>query len=1030
MNTAAFVCLYGLFFVLVAGYLIREDDGRVAATRDIAAQRSLVLCWLAVGVLLRLPLLWDTGFHYDTGTYKAWALEASNPDNPLNLYREGYFADYPPFYMYVLGALGAVARVLDWGSSTHFTALIKVPALLCDAAASLLLLRHLRRELGEGRAWGLASLYWLNPALIFTGALWGQTEALLCLLIVGGWLAWRGGRIVPAAALFAIAVAFKPQGALYAGIFGIAVIIGRSPRTIATAALTGLVVYALIVARFAWSRPWDWLPNLYFDTASTYDFITVNAYNLWALMGWNWQKDVGVAFGLKMQTWALIDATGAIVAVAVWLGLRLRRTVDPAERGTLIAWAFALATIAFFMLAPRMHERYILMLLPMLLLVAPARIRLPLFVLWTCAALANIAYVYYYYIDLNTIAPHDTSFIRVSSAANVALSVLTVLWWQLPDWPQRALSRLPQLRFARSAAPVSPRPALSTWGLQHSAIVLGFVIAATAIGLYRVGVSDYPQTGVATAEGFTLEFEYEEPVVARYALVYAGEKAIGDNVVKMQLERYEGQDWVPLFAEREMPDFYRLYEVTLENVGPSTRYRWRASGEQWRINELGLLDASGTPLQPDALLARDSEAADYANLVDEPHTWIRGRGFLVSTYFDEIYHGRTGYEFLHRQPIYETTHPPLGKWFISWGIDVFGMTPFGWRFSGVIASALTVGVLAWGGWLFAGNLTAMLLVGGLGLFEFSRFTIGRYATIDSYLGLFTLLCVLFLWRQFGLRQHADWRDGWRLSPDLIAAGAALGAAIAVKWSALYGGVGAFMFFAIGAGSGFRRDGVQRWSRLWPRMTGAAVAFGAVPLLIYWFSYLPFLRSLQDAPSLLSLDGLREILKSQRDIFDYHAKLTSTHPFQSPFWTWPINLKPLWIFTGEGSPRTAISILGNPLIWWGGLGVMLVAIWQNLRRPRADELILFGAIASLYLPWALVDRAAFNYHYYPAALVLIVLLGKRLIEWSQWPRLKELPWIAVALAGGLFVWFYPTISGHPAPDQWFRSLRWLPTWWML
>ena len=110
--------------------------------------------------------------------------------------------------------------------------------------------------------------------------------------------------------------------------------------------------------------------------------------------------------------------------------------------------------------------------------------------------------------------------------------------------------------------------------------------------------------------------------------------------------------------------------------------------------------------------------------------------------------------------------------------------------------------------------------------------------------------------------------------------------------------------------------------------------------------------------------------------------------------------------------------------------MLVAIWQNLRRPRADELILFGAIASLYLPWALVDRAAFNYHYYPAALVLIVLLGKRLIEWSQWPRLKELPWIAVALAGGLFVWFYPTISGHPAPDQWFRSLRWLPTWWML
>ena len=47
---------------------------------------------------------------------------------------------------------------------------------------------------------------------------------------------------------------------------------------------------------------------------------------------------------------------------------------------------------------------------------------------------------------------------------------------------------------------------------------------------------------------------------------------------------------------------------------------------------------------------------------------------LNSMYFDEIYHGRTGYEQLHRMPVYETTHPPLGKDFIMLGIALFGMT--------------------------------------------------------------------------------------------------------------------------------------------------------------------------------------------------------------------------------------------------------------------------------------------------------------------------------------------------------------------
>ena len=67
---------------------------------------------------------------------------------------------------------------------------------------------------------------------------------------------------------------------------------------------------------------------------------------------------------------------------------------------------------------------------------------------------------------------------------------------------------------------------------------------------------------------------------------------------------------------------------------------------------------------------------------------------LNSMYFDEIYHGRTGYEQLHKMPVYETTHPPLGKDLIMVGIALFGMTAFGWRFAGTLFGVLCC---AWAG---------------------------------------------------------------------------------------------------------------------------------------------------------------------------------------------------------------------------------------------------------------------------------------------------------------------------------------------
>lgn len=1035
MSTSAFITLYGLPFLLIAGALWQRLPASPVPAADAPPRlRTWLWAWIAIGVAIRIPLLWDTGFHYDTGTYKAWALAAADPQRAL--YGDELYPQTPPLLMYMLALLGSVARWMQWETSTHFTALIKLPALAADLLASLLLFSMAKRRLPEGRALMLASLYWLNPAIIFVGALWGQINGIVAALLLCSAWAWTTSRFTFASILLALASALHPQGALFALLFVVAMLVERPPAQALKAVGIGIISYIALILPALHDRSLSWLLGLYISDggAAAPWYITANAYNLWSLFGLNWKVDAGSVLGMRTQVFAAVAAALLALALALRTGLALRAEADRHFRESTIAWSWLAAMLGVFMLAPDMRERHLLLAIPLAMMVWPPRTAVLLVTLCTTLALANIGYVYHHYIDLKGIAPQDTPFIRFCSAFSVllALAVLAHRW--KPDGMAHVVNLIRKSVVLQASAGQLAPPEQETWRLRHTGIVFGFLVAALAIGLLRVGTQVYPQSGVVS-DGFTVEFRYETPVDARQALIYVGEKAPDSpdytNKVKLSLERLTDQgEWVSVIAERELPDFYKLYEIALENPGPSHRYRWHTQGQQWRINELGLLDLAGTPLT--ALEIENTSATDLnaQALIDEPQTWRRGQGYLASTYFDEIYHGRTGYEFLHRLSIYETTHPPLGKWIISFGIDTFGMTPFGWRFMGVLASALTVGALAWGGWLFGRSSAAMLVAGGLGLFEFSRFTIGRYATIDSFLGLFLLLSVLFLWRQFGLRRHDNWRDGWRLSGDLAAAGTFLGAAIAVKWSALYGGIGVFLFFVGSVGSGLLQGEPNRWRDATLRSFGAAIAFGLIPLTVYCFSYTPFLRSLQHAPSLLSIDGLREILRSQRDILDYHAKLTSTHPFSSQFWTWPLNLKPMWIYTGEGQPRTAISILGNPLIWWGGLAVAVAAAWDNLRRARPSELLLFGAIASLYLPWALVDRATFNYHYYPAVLLLIVLMSARIVEWARIARLPNLPALTVLAAGILFSWFYPTISGLPAPMAWFQSLRWLPTWWML
>ena len=133
---------------------------------------------------------------------------------------------------------------------------------------------------------------------------------------------------------------------------------------------------------------------------------------------------------------------------------------------------------------------------------------------------------------------------------------------------------------------------------------------------------------------------------------------------------------------------------------------------------------------------------------------------------------------------------------------------------------------------------------------------------------------------------------------------------------------------------------------------------------------------------------------------------------------------------------AILDLGNPAIWWAAplALAVLVFMWALARDWRAGA-ILSGFVGG-YLPWfQYQERTIFTFYsvaFVPwVVLAVVYLLSMALGRADDSPRRRRIGlgiWAAyVALAVGLFAFFWPIYVADVIPrDSW--SLRmWFPSW---
>ena len=560
--------------------------------------------------------------------------------------------------------------------------------------------------------------------------------------------------------------------------------------------------------------------------------------------------------------------------------------------------------------------------------------------------------------------------------------------------------------------------------------VLALTAAYAAAAFWNLGNTDSPQS-FADMEGASAIFSFQGTQAAEtvpepgdaLGVENGGKPAelwifCGVGSGEYSIEVSDDRDgWFPIASfSQDYVAVLKWHSVATGLTRPWNYMRIHCtSGNPW-LGEVVAQDDSGETI---ALVC------DRTELTDEQGTVPQVSDYHNSSYFDEIYHARTAWEHLNGIWPYEISHPPLGKEILSLGILLFGMTPFGWRFSGTLTGVLMLPVLyCFLRRLFGGERipllgTALLAAG------FLHYVQTRIATIDSYAVFFILLMYD--------RMYA-WLTEER-SRDLILCGLAFGLGAATKWTCLYAGAGlGILWLGHWTVSLIRKRHDPAEKNLLPQFLKNAalcvLCFVLVPCAIYYLSYLPY--GIAEGKTLFSREYTALVLDNQRFMFDYHVSVKAEHPYSSRWYEWVLNLRPILYYLEylpEGM-RVSIAAFNHPLICWGGLLSELVLLFLALFRKERTAAFLLVAYASGLVPWMFISRLTFAYHYFASAVMLIPAVCY--IFWMIESRGEKAGRVATAaftiLAVILFAVFFPVLSGLPVNNDLASALLgWLPNW---
>ncbi len=407
-------------------------------------------------------------------------------------------------------------------------------------------------------------------------------------------------------------------------------------------------------------------------------------------------------------------------------------------------------------------------------------------------------------------------------------------------------------------------------------------------------------------------------------------------------------------------------------------------------------------------------------------------------------------------------HPPLGKWIISLGINLFGaQNSFGWRFSVALLGVASVAVLFLVARELLGSKRWALAAAFLLAIDGHAIVLSRTGLLDGILAFFVLLAFLFLLKDRANNRLLFWRRPW-----LLAMGVTLGAASAVKWSGLYL-LFAFALYVVVSDVLLARkvNAATETSANFNwvgnlTLRGLSTFVLTVPLavttyLVTWIGWLVtsggyFRNWVAPTGTVSSLwswvpQPLQALWHYHQEAYSFHVNLHVGHPYAANPLGWLLLLRPTSFFYEgnvygqngceiKSSCASAITALGNPAIWWvAAVAVILVVIQWIKTRDRKAGLILLG-LAAGYVPWLIyLNRTTFQFYsivFLPfMILALVYALQRQVASRESFEKVRSrgrtLAYLLFCFAVSMF--FLPIWIGTTVPYWFWLAHMWLPSW---
>jgi len=382
----------------------------------------------------------------------------------------------------------------------------------------------------------------------------------------------------------------------------------------------------------------------------------------------------------------------------------------------------------------------------------------------------------------------------------------------------------------------------------------------------------------------------------------------------------------------------------------------------------------------------------------------------AAPYFDETHYLPAARALLEGSGPVNIEHPLFAKTMIAAGMLLFGDDSLGWRLPSALFAAIAVAALFWVALLLLRDLWAATFAALLLVFNQTHFIQARIAMLEMPMTALILLgagCLL------QAREAGPGARRWEYLGAM-----ALGLAIGAKWLAA-----PYAALFLGAAGWAKSRAREHDMAFVARHVIADVGkLGLVMLAAYFVTFWPaFLYT----RSLLTLD---QLIGFQSEMLRTQSGHMAPNPYQSAWWTWPLMLRPIWyLFAKTANSYQAVLLIGNPMVYWGGLAVVLACAsgWMKQRTQQLNAMA--GLWAFSIGIWALIPKKiGFFYYYNLSAVVLCLVIAAFFASWGA--RGVRILACVTALAAAMFAYFYPIISAQPLPtDETWTRWVWMKSW---